>query len=201
MGPSVTAMGLDESTVEAAYFEELPGYLAEWERSAIEELPGKFVEGTVDVTDVLQVYLWKNYGLNLGAYNAFRLLDADLDTLQRTVDDALSAPTVTERVDRLTDLEFVAVPAASAILTFSAPETYAVYDANVIAALADRWPERARELEESGPAPADYERFLAVCRDLREELDVSLRTLDRALWLHGNDEAAYVLAPKVGEGN
>lgn len=192
-------MGLDEATVEEAYFDELPDYLSDWERSAIEELPGKFVEGTVDVTDVLQVYLWKNYGLNLGAYNAFKLLDADLDTLQTTVDDALSAPTVTERVDRLTDLEFVAVPAASAILAFSAPETYAVYDSNVVAALADRWPKRAAELDESGPTPADYERFLTVCRDLCEELDVSLRTLDRALWLHGNDDAAYVLPPEVGE--
>jgi hypothetical protein len=193
-------MGLDEPTVEAAYFEELPGYLAEWERSAVEELPEKFVDGTVDVTDVLQVYLWKNYGLNLGAYNAFRLLDADLDTLQRTVDEALSAPTVTERIDRLTDLEFVAVPAASAILAFSAPETYAVYDANVVDAVHDRWPERARELPESGPTSEDYEAFLSICRELCEKLGISLRTLDRALWLHGNDDAEYVLPGDVGSG-
>jgi hypothetical protein len=186
-------MELDEAAVEEAYFDELPGYLADWERSALDELPEKFVEGTVDVTDVLQVYLWKNYGLNLGAYNAFKLLDADLDTLQQTVDEALSASTVTERIDRLTDLEFVAVPAASAILTFSAPETYAVYDANVVTALGDRWPELEGEFPESGPTPEGYERFLEVCRGLRDELDVSLRTLDRALWLHGNDDSSYVL--------
>jgi hypothetical protein len=192
-------MGLDPEAVEAAYFDELPDYLADWERTALAELPEKFVENTIDVTDVLQVYLWKNYGLNLGSYNVFRLLDADLDTIQATVDEALSAPTVTERVAVLTDLEFVAVPAASAILTFSAPDTYAVYDSNVVGALRERWPERAGDLPEEDPTPDDYERFLSVCRELRDELGVGLRTLDRALYLHGDDGTDYRLPDDVGD--
>jgi hypothetical protein len=95
-----------------------------------------------------------------------------------------SDPRTSERsaVDVLDRLHGVGVPIASAILTTMFPEKYTIID--------------FRALESLGvvKAPSDsvdyYLNYLAKCRELARGHNVSLRTLDRALWQWSKENGA-----------
>jgi hypothetical protein len=95
-----------------------------------------------------------------------------------------SDPRTSERsaVDVLDRLHGVGVPIASAILTTMFPERYTIID--------------FRALESLGivKAPTDsvhyYLNYLTKCRELAREHNVSLRTLDRALWQWSKENGA-----------
>lgn len=76
----------------------------------------------------------------------------------------------------LLGLSGVQVPVASAILTSLDPERFTIIDFRALEALG-------KKRKEQKTATIDYYlEYLEYCRSLAKEADISLRTLDRALW-------------------
>jgi hypothetical protein len=93
---------------------------------------------------------------------------------------SLAALDVDDALDRLTALDGVDVPVATAFLQFADPDSYVVVGEREWSALHE-----AGELSEpypDPPSPGAYETYLARCRALAAEFDVDLVTLYRALW-------------------
>ncbi len=85
------------------------------------------------------------------------------------------------RIRLLQGLSGVGLPVASVLLHFAEPARYPVYDVRVLAALRrlgirDRFP----------PTPDGWLAYLRCLRRLARRYRVSLRTLDKALWLLGD---------------
>jgi hypothetical protein len=79
-----------------------------------------------------------------------------------------------KRLEALTDLDGVGVPTASALLYFAFPEDYPILDVRALESLG----QRARTVY-----PTTYWlEYLFACRRIATELDVAIRTLDKALW-------------------
>jgi hypothetical protein len=78
----------------------------------------------------------------------------------------------------LTLLIGVRVPTATALLTVAFPDRHTIVDVRSTEALA-----KIGEWDGTG----GYRPYLEVCRRLATELDVDLRTLDRALWRWSKD--------------
>jgi hypothetical protein len=86
------------------------------------------------------------------------------------------------RLGALLALHGVGMPMASVILHFTFPNRYPVLDVNVLAAL------RRLGARESFPkSPEGWVRFCGALRRLRSHYRLSLRTLDKALWVLGRD--------------
>ena len=156
------------------------------ERGQIETLPAAFAEGDFHWRDVEWVVRW-HYRRFLGAYpheertmreEAFH--ENDFETVRETLQAVSQTADVREQVERLTTLEGVDVPVASALLFFLDPDQNMVIGEREWEALRS-----AGELSGSYPDPPsfeNYERYLATCRDLTESHDCTMWTLYRALW-------------------
>lgn len=95
------------------------------------------------------------------------------------------AEAVHDQIKTLTQLHGVGPAIASTILTFRAPEVYTVMDWRAVAALAE-------DGEWGGEAEADIDRYpeyLDRCYSLSEETSMTLRDVDRALWVLGLDSS------------
>ena len=98
------------------------------------------------------------------------------------------------RVPLLCILNGVRIPTASAILTVWRPTEYTIYDVRIRDAilsvshhlLTDEAVEAARN---------SYSTYLDVARKIANELDVSLRDLDKALWTWDKNRGLQVLQP------
>ncbi len=90
----------------------------------------------------------------------------------RVASDARTAEA--SAVAALVRLDGVGVPVASAILTTINPEKYTIIDFRALISLGSN---------KKPPYSIDfYLAYLARCRELAHELNISLRTLDHALW-------------------
>ena len=148
-------------------------------------LPGMFAEGEFGRRDAEWVVRWY-FRRFLGSYpdadrqrHEERFRANDFETVRDVLVDLRSLD-VDEALDRLTALDGVDVPVASAFLQFADPESYLVVGEREWSALVG-----AGELAEPYPdpvTPADYETYLATCRDLAGEFDCDLQTLYLALW-------------------
>jgi hypothetical protein len=140
-------------------------------------LPLSFREGSWTQDDLEWIIRWKSQRA-AGYFD-----DNDPELVADTVAEAVEAQGPASKIDILRELRGVEVPMASAILVFMDPEAYTVLDERAWNTL-----NRAGFLEDSipgHPKTADYLRYLGVCHSLSQELDISLRTLDRALWAIG----------------
>ena len=98
------------------------------------------------------------------------------------------------RVPLLCILNGVRIPTASAILTVWRPKEYTIYDVRIRDAilsvshhlLTDEAVEAARN---------SYSSYLDVARKIANELDVSLRDLDKALWTWDKNRGLQVSQP------
>lgn len=163
---------------EVAYEAEEGRYAEEMER--IETLPSAFTEGSWSIEDMKWIVRWKS-SRSIGYFER-----NDREDVTQHVNDALAADSVSEKVDILSELDGVQVRMASAILLFVNPDRFTVLD----------W--RAWDvLHENGylpdempddPTVEDYLLYLGACWAIANEYDVSLRTLDMALWALGGDE-------------
>ncbi|APW97905.1 hypothetical protein CHINAEXTREME_08975 [Halobiforma lacisalsi AJ5] len=195
-------MALTRSALEAAvadYREEEPFYPVE--REGIETLPSAFRSGEFGRRDATWVVRWY-YRRLLGAIpNAERRRHEDafernpFDDVHDAIVAAATAidrgdrsPPVAEPVERLTALEGVDVPVASAFLFFGAPECCIV--------VGDREWETLRthgHLERpypESPSLADYRTYLDRCRSLADRFDCDMWWLYRGLWRLSTDEDA-----------
>lgn len=159
-----------------------------------EMLPDAFASGEYGWRDAEWVVQWY-YRRHLGAYPARERRDAEDAFRENESDDVRDAIAAiqemdsddpTSMLDRLTDLEGVDVPMASAFLHFAYPDRFVVIGEREWRALVD-----AGELDEQYPGPPsvdDYRRYHAVCTRLMDEFDVDARTLSQALWRLGADD-------------
>lgn len=102
--------------------------------------------------------------------------DADIAHALRS---AITASTEKSAIQILDRLHGVGVPVASAILTTTIPEKYTIIDVNALKALGV-----SDELKDEIDY---YVAYLQKCRGLARQFNVSLRTMDHALWQWGHE--------------
>ena len=98
------------------------------------------------------------------------------DEIAEALRVAVSAKQARTAVGVLYGLNGVDVAMASAILTTIHPDQYTVIDWRALNALG---------VSKSWLTVDDYLQYLAFCKDKANELGISLRDLDRALWILG----------------
>jgi len=159
------------------------------EQEQIDTLPSAFASGTFGWRDAVWVVQWL-HRRHLGdapeevrrtTEDAFRRNDED--AVRDAIEAATRADDPAAVVDALRALEGVDVGVASAFAMFLDPESFVVVGEREWSVLAD-----AGELPApypASPSVAEYERYLAVCRDLTDRFDCSGWTLYRALWRLG----------------
>lgn len=171
------------------YREMEPLYAVEQEH--VEMLYETFKGGQYGWRDVEWVVQWY-YRRHLGGYPdaerraaeaAFR--KNDFEKVTDVLGAVLERSDVAAKLDRLTTLDGVDVPVASAFLLFAFPEEYVTVGEREWNALRE-----ADELESSYPDPLsvdDYLRFHEGCRNLADRFDVDGWTLYRVLWRIGKE--------------
>lgn len=188
-------MTLTRSTVTAAaaeYREREPLYAVE--REQVRTLPAAFADGEFGWRDAEWVVRWY-YRRYLGAYPDAerrtaeeRFGENDFEEVREVIADVIAAESVSDRVDRLTDLAAVDVPVASAFLLFVDPEAYVVVGPREWAVLRE-----AGELSAEYPGPpsvGEYVTYLDICRSVADRADCDLWTLYQAIWRLWKDELA-----------
>jgi len=88
---------------------------------------------------------------------------------------AFKASDEVTRVACLISLEGVGIPVASALLHFAFPDRYPILDFRALHTLGD--PRRRTQY-----SPAFWADYVKRCQDLAEQVSVSIRELDKALW-------------------
>ncbi|QRV16378.1 hypothetical protein JMJ58_05670 [Haloterrigena salifodinae] len=180
-------MELTRSLVEAnadEYRECEPLYPVE--RESVETLPDAFAAGEFGRRDAEWVVQWY-YRRLLGAIPDARRREREerfgrneFETVRDAITDVAAATDPADRIDRLTALEGVDVPVASAFLFFADPQRCIVVGEREWTVLAD-----SGALSEPYPEPpsvADYETYLETCRSLGDQFDCDMWALYRALW-------------------
>ncbi|SEQ49925.1 hypothetical protein [Natrinema salaciae] len=180
-------MELTRSLVESRaseYREEEPLYAVE--REQLETLPAAFETGEYGRRDAAWVVRWY-YRRFLGEYPDAERRDAeerfrtnDFEAVRSAIADAVDASDAAGGIDRLTALEAVDVPVASAFLMFVDPEAYVVVGPREWSTLRE-----AGDLSRPYPDPPStpaYETYLERCRSLADRFECDLWTLYRALW-------------------
>jgi hypothetical protein len=179
-------MELSRSVVTAeaeSYRESEP--LVTVEDQHLDILPGMFADGEFGRRDAEWVVRWY-FRRFLGRYpdaerrsREERFRENDFDRVHGLLQD-LTALDVDEALARLTALDGVDVPVATAFLQFADPDSYLVVSEREWSVL-----HAAGELSEpypDPPSPAAYATYLARCRALADAFDCDLVTLYRALW-------------------
>ncbi|WP_255168042.1 hypothetical protein [Natrononativus amylolyticus] len=182
-------MGFTTDRLRAAaaeYERRHPFTIVEDER--LETLPTAFSEGSFLWKDAEWVVRWfarrSLSGTPHPAEDAFR--ENGYDDLEAAITGAESAETVTDAVERLTALEGVDVPIASAYLQFLDPERYVTLDEGAVAALEgagslSAFPADALEAYPSPLEPTAYATYLEAVRAVSREHDLDLLRTYRAL--------------------
>lgn len=180
-------MELSRAVVEekvTEYENEEPLYAVEDQH--VEMLPRMFSKGEFGRRDVKWVVEWY-YRRFLGEFpnrerraieNSFD--ENDFETVRSVIDDVTEQGDVARQLERLTELEGVDVPLASAFLLFVDPDEYIVVGQREWNVLRE-----AGELDDPYPDPPsiqEYETYLENCRDLADELDCDMWTLYQTLW-------------------
>lgn len=164
----------------ARAYPEQDGVDLEKEERQLATLPVAFDEGSWTWEDLEWIVRWKSNRV----LPAFRENDAEL--AEDTVRHTLERQSVVQKVKTLQDnLHGVGVPVASTLLLFMDPAAYTVLDEKAWGALRS-----AGHLDvalSETPTVEEYITYLGVCHTLANEVNVDLRTLDRALWVIGDD--------------
>jgi hypothetical protein len=85
-----------------------------------------------------------------------------------------------ERMQALIELNGVGVPTASTLLHFAFPEDYPILDVRALESLG--------YVTTRSVYPIDFWlAYLEACRELAKRHEVSIRTLDKALWQHSRE--------------
>ena len=130
-------------------------------------------DGQYTLANLQKIYEWKTKGRGRS-----RLLKNSGDEISDAMKLAASAKTDRAAVAVLLGLNGVQIPVASAILTAINPERYTIIDFRAL---------QAPNNKNSYITVDFYLAYLSQCRRLSRANNVSLRTLDRALWQWSKD--------------
>lgn len=175
----------DERVINTVYFDATNRWAAQWERYGLDALPDRIASADWKQKDVFGNHAWK---ISRATRQATLQLALDID------DDFI--PTVAaasredgksfdDRIDMLTSYGGIAEAAASAQLMFAAPDRFTVYDSNVRDALAELGVRDTADL-----TPGDVN---TAVRTLADDYGLSMRVVDRALWMHASDRTEFSL--------
>jgi len=145
----------------------------------LESLPTAFDEGTWSREDLEWIIEWK-----VGVFTKpilKHLRKNDDEEIQARIEEAVHEPDIRSKVEALTSLNGIGVPVASAILMFIDEDRFTVIDERAWNVLQET-EYLSQELSED-PTVDEYLIYLGACWTLANEYDVSVRTLDRALWV------------------
>ncbi|MDQ3933335.1 MAG: hypothetical protein M3340_01745 [Actinomycetota bacterium] len=157
---------------------ELPGYAVQY--SYKRDPAAAIAAGDAAAQDrrytrdgVLAVIKWK-------AARANTRLEPDEDVVKATTHAALTTADETLRMDRLTELDGVGVPIASALLFFTEPTRYPMLDRRAVRSLGHA---------PRGKYPTEFwVRYLTFCRQLANDHGLTMRELDKALWEYDHQQ-------------
>jgi thermostable 8-oxoguanine DNA glycosylase len=145
----------------------------------LESLPTAFEEGTWSREDLEWIIEWK-----VGVFTKpilKHLRKNDDKEIQAKIEEAVHEPDIRSKVEALTSLNGIGVPVASAILMFIDKDRFTVIDERAWNVLQET-KYISQQLSED-PTVDEYLIYLGACWTLANEYDVSIRTLDRALWV------------------
>ena len=91
-----------------------------------------------------------------------------------------------EKLEKLIDIDGVGQPVASTILHLYDPERYPIFDVHALCSI------RIKKKEVEGDKEF-WQKYVDFCREKAERYDVSMRTLDRALYKFSESGAAFAL--------
>lgn len=160
-------------------------------RELIEELAGRFgyeddtgclaagaaarARGYYRLDEFIKVCRWKTprSGPRVAANTAKEIADA--------TGRALATSDEGQRMTALLELAGVGVPTASTLLFFAFPDDYPILDVRALESLG---------VNERSSYPVKFWlAYLATCRELASRHQVSIRTLDKALWQYSKEAA------------
>jgi hypothetical protein len=95
---------------------------------------------------------------------------------------ALAAGDESERITPLLALQGVGVPTASTLLYFAFPDDYPILDVRALESLGVK--------SRSTYTLSFWAQYLNACRELARAHEVSMRTLDKALWQYSKERSA-----------
>ena len=130
--------------------------------------------GYLEKEDLLKIASWKTAGRFTS-----KAEPNDPETVESVTKWAFAAPSPCCTVHALTYLIGVAVRMATAILTVYDPEKYTVMDVRANATLVNLGLLKDRDLDHC----RTYGPYLEACEAEADRLGVSLRTLDKCLWV------------------
>ena len=171
-------MSLSKNKVEkkaSEYREDVSHYPEEKER--LKTLPTAFKDGSYTIDDLEWVVRWKS------PRPIRQFQKNNPEEVRAAIGRVVREDNPRKKMDGLTTLNGIAERMASAFLIFMEPEQYTVLDWRTWGVLY----ESGHLYHESRRSPTidDYLTYLGACRALATEFDVSLRKLDRALWVIG----------------
>ena len=139
----------------------------------IEEIKDEAMErGYLTKCDLIKLSDWKTKGRAV-----HYVLRNCSDDVERITDSSFTNPDEYQRVDDLCGLHGVRLPTASAILHWFHKDPYPIWDF------------RAREsvqldITEYGNWFEAWEDYTLFCREVAQTNNVTMRTLDKALWVY-----------------
>jgi len=178
---------LDKATVEMIAQDHYPGkYLDTLLFS--DEFRGRIGRNAyLEMHDLLEIVRWKaQRALGWAKRN-------DAPTVESVTKWAFAAPSPCFAVHALTYLIGVGVRMATAILTVYDPEKYTVMDVRANATLLSLGLLKDRDLDDC----RTYGPYLEACKGEAGRLGVSLRTLDKCLWVLNGKTPDEFLHPEL----
>lgn len=167
---------------ESRYAEEEDLY--EEEVARLESLPTAFEKGEWSREDLEWIIEWK-----VGVFTkpTLKHLRKNSDEeIRARIEEAVHKSSIRSKAEALTSLTGIGIPVASAILLFINPSRFTVIDERAWNVLQETG-YLSQNLSD-GPTIEEYLLYLGACWALANEFDVTLRTLDKALWaLDSND--------------
>ena len=162
---------------EPLYAEEEEMY--EDEVARLESLPTAFEEDEWTHEDLEWIIEWK---VRVFTKPTLKHLDKnDDEEIRARINEAVHESNIRTKVEALTSLSGIGVPVASAVLLFINPDLFTVIDKRAWNVLRETG-YLEQELSDE-PTVDEYLLYLGACWAIANEYDVSLRTLDRALWV------------------
>jgi hypothetical protein len=137
---------------------------------------GRIAGGDYSRQNLEVIVAWKMEGVHLTRVMSYLGQNTDGE-IDHALLSAIATDSERSAIEILDRLHGVGVPVASAILTTILPEKYTIIDVNALEALGVD--------DKSKSQAVYYLAYLKKCRELAAQFNVSLRTMDHALWQWG----------------